>query len=64
MKADMEIEIKNYYPPGVSEIIACSFDFFVGRIDEHTVFKHPHGEQNPCTDAQIRLDVEDKSIPY
>jgi hypothetical protein len=36
----------------------------VGRIDEHTVFKHPHGEQNPCTDAQIRLDVEDKSIPY
>jgi hypothetical protein len=51
MKADMEIEFKYYYPPGVSEIIACSFDFFVGRIDEYTVLKYPHG-------AQMRLDVE------
>ena len=54
----MEIEIKKYYPPRVSEIIACSFDFFVGRIDDHTVLKYPHGEQNLCADAQTRLDVE------
>ena len=54
----MDIEIKKHYPPEVSKIIACSFDFFVDQIDNHTILKYLHKEQNLCIDAHIRLDVK------
>lgn len=30
-----------YYPPGVSEIIGCSGECFIGAIDDSTVLKYP-----------------------
>jgi len=57
MAPDMEIEIIRYYAPGVTAIIASSFSYFLGRIDDNTVLKYPH-EENPDIDTQARLTIE------
>lgn len=35
------IEIRRYYPPGVSQIIGRGGETFIGTVDESTVLKYP-----------------------
>lgn len=35
------IEVRRYYPPGVSEIIGRGGESFIGVLDEFTVLKYP-----------------------
>jgi hypothetical protein len=57
MTSDLEIQIIRYYPPGVTAIVASSFSYFLGRIDENTVVKYPHDE-SPDINEQTRLAIE------
>ncbi|ELR01877.1 hypothetical protein GMDG_05064 [Pseudogymnoascus destructans 20631-21] len=54
MAPDLEIEIIRYYAPGVTAIIASSFSYFLGLIDDNTILKYPH-EENPDIDTQVQL---------
>jgi hypothetical protein len=58
MAADMIIEVTAYCPPGVSEILATSFDYCVGRIDHDTVLKYLHKRQSPDIEAWENLAIE------
>ncbi|KAJ5852891.1 hypothetical protein N7534_005434 [Penicillium rubens] len=53
------IEVRSYYPPGVSEIIGRGGECFVGAIDEFTVLKYPciHGEYERIRMEAQLLDV-------
>jgi len=57
MSPKTEIEVPIYHAPGVTTIVASSFYFFLGLIDENTVLKYPH-DQIPDKDAKLRLDIE------
>ncbi|KAH9224970.1 hypothetical protein DL95DRAFT_517112 [Leptodontidium sp. 2 PMI_412] len=57
MSPDLEIEIIDYYPPGVTDIIASSFSCFLGRIDDSTVLKYPH-DKSPDIKDQARIHIE------
>lgn len=57
MPPDLEINIIPYYPHGVRNIIASSFDCLLGQVDEDTVLKYSHRE-NPDSQQQTRLNIE------
>jgi serine/threonine protein kinase len=58
MAADSRIEFTAYCPPSVSEILATSFDYCIGRVDNNTVLKYLHKKQYPDVEAQENLAVE------
>jgi hypothetical protein len=58
MAADSIIEFTAYCPPGVSEILATSFDYCIGRIDHDTVLKYLHKKQSPDVEAHENITVE------
>jgi serine/threonine protein kinase len=58
MAADTIIECTAHCPLGVTEILATSFDYCIGRIDHETVLKYLHKKQSPDIEAQENLAVE------
>ncbi|KAF4637828.1 hypothetical protein G7Y89_g246 [Cudoniella acicularis] len=58
MTGDNTIEFTAYCPPGVSEVLATSFDYCVGRINHDTVLKYLHKKPSPGIEAQENLAVE------
>jgi serine/threonine protein kinase len=53
MAADTIIEFTAHCPLGVTEILATSFDYCIGRIDHETGLKYLHKKQSPDIEAQI-----------
>jgi len=58
MAADTRIEFTAYSPPGVSKILATSFDYCISRIDDNTVLKYLHKKQYRDVEAQENLAVK------
>jgi len=57
MAPNLQVEILPYYPPRVTAIIASSFSYFVGRIDDDTVPKYQN-EENLDINTLARLNIE------
>jgi hypothetical protein len=56
--ADIIIEFDAYRPPGVTEILATSFDYYISRIDYEIVLKYLHKKPSPDIEVQENLAVE------
>ncbi|KAL2062445.1 hypothetical protein VTL71DRAFT_6711 [Oculimacula yallundae] len=54
---DEWFQIKDYYPPGVTNIIASSFSCFISHIDENLVLKYPNIESLEIN-VQARIHSE------